>query len=247
MVPFFGFRSARFCSLPRVAPLLLEVPKMSPGLSRSPSELPEPTPKKTKPSAKTSARKTKTHLACLRRRGKNICASYSFAGLRDCLRLGALAGRGRWDGRCFAAPRAISVLGYLDLGLIGVPRKGRPVELPPDRLEPLARARVAERALDAGLVERARGDSQGGGYLVVAPEVGVEHRRVVGRDRAERSGGDEARQRVLGERGDRARPQVRQRAHVEHDAAVCDLAQEAGILGRADPVAEPVGAERVER
>src|SRR3954447_20968082 len=172
---------------------------MSAGLSRSPSELPEPTPKKTKPSAKISARNTKTHLACLRRRGKNICASYSFSGCRDGLRLGVA---GRWEGRCFAAPRAMDVLGYRDFAVVGVPREGRPVEVVADLAQALACARVAQRALETGLVERPRVEPERRGRRVVAPEVGVEHRGVVGRDRAERAGGDEARQRVLRERGD---------------------------------------------
>ena len=67
----------------------------------------------------------------------------------------------------------------------------------PIESEPLARLLVAERAGDAGLVRGARGEAEGRGRLVVAGEVGVEHRRVVGRDRAADAGGDELRQRVL--------------------------------------------------
>ena len=50
------------------------------------------------------------------------------------------------------------------------------------------------------------------GGLVVAREVGVEHRRVVGRDGAEHAGLDELRQRVLVERADRSGADVRHRA-----------------------------------
>ena len=57
-----------------------------------------------------------------------------------------------------------------------------------------ARRRARPRRRSAGETPNAVG------RLVVAGEVGVEHRRVVGRDRAADAGGDELRQRVLGER-----------------------------------------------
>ena len=60
------------------------------------------------------------------------------------------------------------------------------------------------------------------------------------------SGGDELRQRVLREGGHRPRPQVRDRADVEHGPAACELPHEAEILDGADPVPQPVGAERFE-
>ena len=59
------------CELVEVPPPPKKLPRR---MSLIPVE-PEPTPKATKPTAKTSARKTKTHFACLRRRGKNIVCS----------------------------------------------------------------------------------------------------------------------------------------------------------------------------
>ena len=47
--------------------------------------------------------------------------------------------------------------------------------------------------------------------------------------------------------GDGARAEVRERAHVEHDAAAGELAHQPGVLDGADAVAQPVGAERLER
>ena len=52
---------------------------------------------------------------------------------------------------------------------------------------------------------------------------------------------------MLLERRDRARAQVRDRADVEHELPLGELAHEAGVLDRADAVADAVGAERVER
>jgi len=76
----FGLRAIAFCF--SFARELVEVPpppkKFPRRMSLMPVE-PEPTPKATKPTAKTSARKTKTHFACLRRRGKNIACSYAGA------------------------------------------------------------------------------------------------------------------------------------------------------------------------
>src|SRR5579871_4151175 len=66
-----------------------------------------------------------------------------------------------------------------------------------DLAQPRAGRVVAERAGDAGLVCGLRREAEGGGRLVVAGEVGVEHRGVVGRDRAAHAGRDELRQRVL--------------------------------------------------
>src|SRR5689334_16588897 len=83
-----------------------------------------------------------------------------------------------------------------------------PVEGLADPPQPRPRLLVAERSLDARLVERARVEAERGGGLVVAAEVGVEHRRVVGRDRAADAGGDEARQRMLGEARDGAGAEV---------------------------------------
>ena len=60
-------------------------------------------------------------------------------------------------------------------------------------------------------------------------------------------GRHELRQRMLVERAHRAGPDVRDRADVEDELAVAQLVDERRVLDRADPVAQPVGAERVER
>ena len=52
---------------------------------------------------------------------------------------------------------------------------------------------------------------------------------------------------MLVERGDDAGAEVRERADVEDGAAAGELRDEAGILDCADPVPDPVGAERLER
>src|SRR5579864_62487 len=122
-----------------------------------------------------------------------------------------------------------------------------PVERGPDLPQALLRRGVAERSGDARVIERARIEAERGRGLVVAGEVGVEHRRVVGRDRAEDAGGDEAGQRVVVEARDRARAQVRERADVEDGAARGELADEARILLRPDAVTEPVRIEALER
>src|SRR5438093_12382965 len=66
-----------------------------------------------------------------------------------------------------------------------------------DPPQTLARLVVAQRAGEAGLVRGLRGDAERGGRLVVARQVGVEHRRVVGRDRAADACRHELRQRML--------------------------------------------------
>src|SRR5947209_424777 len=62
------------------------------------------------------------------------------------------------------------------------------VEDTADLAQPVARLLVAQRACDAGLEGGARRETERGGRLVVARQVGVEHRRVVGRDRAADAG-----------------------------------------------------------
>ena len=52
---------------------------------------------------------------------------------------------------------------------------------------------------------------------------------------------------MVGQGRDRARAEVRERAHVEHGAAAGELAHEAGVLFGADAVAQPVCAEGLER
>src|SRR5512135_963916 len=119
----------------------------------------------------------------------------------------------------------------------------RPVEGLADAPEPVFRLAVAEGADDARLEERPRIQAERGRRLVVARQIRVEHRRVVGRHRAADAGRDEPGQRVLLERAHGARAEVRERADVEHGAAVGELADEHGVLLGADAVAEPVGLQ----
>src|SRR5581483_10846453 len=126
-------------------------------------------------------------------------------------------------------------------------RLSTPVPGLADAAQSLLRLRVAERTRDAGLVEGARVEAEAGRDLVVARQIGVEHRRVVRRDRAADAGRDEPRQRVIVEARDRAGPEVRERAHVEHRPARDRLADESVVLLDADPVPEPVGLQVLER
>src|SRR5919204_6390805 len=142
---------------PPPEPKMLKLPR-----SRSPSPVePEPTPKKTKPAAKTKARKTKTHFACRRRRGKNIVCS-TVGGRRAACLLRPVSAFAALRRAC-AAPRATGCLGYLDLARAdGSPREGVS-----DLAEPPARVVVAERALDARLVEAPRiGDQRRRGRVL---------------------------------------------------------------------------------
>src|SRR4029079_5664766 len=131
-----------------------------------------------------------------------------------------------------AAARAIERSGYR-----GFPGDGRKTGL---------RLLVAKRAGERGLVQPAGIETHRLDGGVLAGQVGVEHHRVVGRDRAADAGGDELRERVLLERPDGARAEVRERAHVEDRAALGELAHQAWVLDRADAVPDPVGGERVE-
>src|SRR5262249_532128 len=78
-------------------------------------------------------------------------------------------------------------------------------------------------------------------------EVGVEQGGVVGRERRTDAGRHELWQGVLLKRADDPGAEVRERADVEHGAAVGELGDEAGILDGSDAVPEPVGIERLER
>src|SRR5207248_6351625 len=128
-----------------------------------------------------------------------------------------------------------SFLGYL------------PIEGVADPLQAGFRRFVAERALEPGRVEVLRLEPELDRGRAVPREVGAEHRRVVGRDRADRPRGDELRERMLRQRADGPRAQVRQGTDVEDDAPVGDLAEQARILGGTDPVAKPDRAELLER
>src|SRR3954468_7677129 len=80
-----------------------------------------------------------------------------------------------------SASLAMAMVGNLTARVLG------PVERVPDLPQTLLRPGVAERAGEACVVERARIEAEGGCGLVVPGEVGVEHRGIVGRDRAEHS------------------------------------------------------------
>src|SRR4051794_41002941 len=73
-----------------------------------------------------------------------------------------------------SASRAIAIDRTLTVPVVGLA----------DPAEPGAGRLVAERPVHAGLVERTGAEPEGLGRRVVAGEVGVEHRRVVRRDRA---------------------------------------------------------------
>src|SRR5581483_1102816 len=122
-----------------------------------------------------------------------------------------------------------------------------PVVVLADATQAGPRLVVAEGARDARLVEAARLEPERRGQVVLTLEARVEHRRVVGRERADDPAPDEVRQRVELDRRDDPRTDVADEAGVEDDAAVGELAQDALVLDRADPVPEPVGAEVVER
>src|SRR5437762_13970814 len=102
-----------------------------------------------------------------------------------------------------SASLAMAMPGNLTTGVLG------PVVRLADLPQPGPRFLVAEGSLDPGVEERARIEPERRGRLVVAGEVGIEHRRVVGGDRAADAGGDEVRQRVLGDGGDCAEAHVR--------------------------------------
>src|SRR5581483_2982726 len=130
------------------------------------------------------------------------------------------------------------------------PSRGRvtgPVEVIDAPAQARTRLLVAERARDPGLVERSWREAERLRRLVVASEIGVEHGRVVGRDRAADARRGETGQRMVGEARHRPGAEVRERADVEDDAAVGELADEPGVLLGADAVTKPVGAERLER
>src|SRR5258705_5423953 len=132
-----------------------------------------------------------------------------------------------------SASLAIAITGNLTAGV------GGPVERVADRLQTGPRFLAAEGSDHAGLVKGARIEAERGRRLVVAGQVGVEHRGVVGRDAAADAGGDKAGQRGVRERGDGPGAGVRERADVEDGGAAGELPDEArGLLG-ADSVAGP--------
>ena len=116
-----------------------------------------------------------------------------------------------------------------------------------DSPEPLPGLLVAECARQRRLVQRPRVEPERLGRLVLAGEVGVEHHRVVGRDGAADARADELGERVLLQRGDRARADVRDRGDVEDEPALGELFDECRILDRPEPVADAVGLELVDR
>src|SRR5437763_705068 len=73
------------------------------------------------------------------------------------------------------------------------PAGALPVGALSERPQPAPRRLVAQRAGHPGVVERPRLEAQRARRLVLAREVGLEHRRVVGRDRAGDARGGEPR------------------------------------------------------
>src|ERR1700758_1401173 len=135
------------------------------------------------------------------------------------------ASRTSWSDPTGPASLAIAIGGTLAaMPVVGVA----------DLTQVSARLVVAERSCEPRLVGGSGRDAERGGGLVVACQVGVEHRRVVGRDRAGDAGGDELRQGVLLERTDDAGAEVRERADVEDGAAAGELRHQPRILDRAD-------------
>src|SRR3954463_2832664 len=229
----FASASALFTPELTVVPLLPKTLKFP--RSRSPIPDPEPTPKKTKPAAKTNASRTNTHFAWRRRRGKNIVDSMLGAWRADACRrlpddccLAALR-------RAWAAPRAMPRLGYLDLR----GRDGIPVERLADGAQALARAGVAEGTLQPCFEETSGLEPERARSGVVAGEVGSEHRRIVGGDRAQDGGLAQPPQGVLFPRRRGAGEDVGDRTDVEHDPAFGELAQQLDVVDRPDPVANP--------
>src|SRR5919204_1915785 len=222
---------------PPPEPKMLKLPR-----SRSPSPVDrEPTPRKTKPAAKTNARKTKTHFACRRRRGKNIVCS-TVGGRRAACRRRPVSAFAALRRAC-AAPRATGCLGYLDLGRAD----GIPVERVAELAEPSARVLIAECALGAGLVCALWFDSERGRGGVLLREIGAEHRGIVRRDRAGHACGDQLWERVLLERAHDPCAQVRDRTDVEHRPAARELTDEPRVLGGADAVPDPLRLQDIER
>src|SRR5439155_13779515 len=129
-----------------------------------------------------------------------------------------------------SASLAMAMPGNLTSGVVG------PVERVADLPKSLLRPDVAERPGHARVVERARIEAERGRGFVVAGEVGIEHRGVVGRDRAENAGGGETGQRVVAEVSHRSRAEVRKRADIEDCAAVGELVHERTVVDRANAV-----------
>src|SRR5215471_12309657 len=147
------------------------------------------------------------------------------------------ASRTSWSDPTGPASLAIAIGRTLAIPVVGL------TDLP----QALTRPFVAQRAGQADLVCGPRREPERRRRLVVAREVGVEDRGIVGRDRAPDACGDELWQRVLLERVDGAGAEVRERTDVEDGAPAGQFRDETGILDGADPVPDPVGLQRFER
>src|SRR5689334_8889207 len=101
-------------------------------------------------------------------------------------------------------------IGSASLAMAMVGRLTVPLERLADPAEPGSRGLVAEGAVDAGLVEGAWIEAEARRRLVVARQVGVEHRGIVRRDRAAEAGCGQPRQRMVVQALHRARAQVRE-------------------------------------
>src|SRR5437016_5160484 len=89
---------------------------------------------------------------------------------------------------------------------------------------------IAARAGYPRVIEELRRKTKRSRSRVITSQVRVEHLRVVRGDRALNACRDQTRQRVFLDRADRAGPDVRDRADIEHDATFRDLAQQFRIL-----------------
>ena len=90
------------------------------------------------------------------------------------------------------------------------------------------------------------GSAQPGRHLVLGGQVGAEHGRVVGRDRARHARGAQRGQRVGGQGRDGAGGHVGGRADVQHHAPPGQVAQQRRVLGGADAVPDPGRAQQVQ-
>src|SRR5215472_3367582 len=88
------------------------------------------------------------------------------------------ASRTSWSDPTGPASLAIAIGRTLAIPVVGLA----------DLSQSLPRLVVAQRAGQAGLVYSSRREPERGCRVVVAREIGVEHRRIVGRDRAAHTG-----------------------------------------------------------
>ena len=135
-----------------------------------------------------------------------------------------------------------------DAPMVGVTRPAGLVDL---REHPGPHVVGRERRADGGRRQVAQAGlvevQQVGRDGVLLVEGGAEHRRVVGVDGDRHPGLDEPAQRVLRERGDGARRDVRRRADLQADPGLGQVREQGRVLGGRGAVADPLGAEQAQR